>query len=217
MGDSNVGKTAAPAVISRREAIVGALALAAGSLIATRPDVALAANGQAMVQGTLMYDTAYTALTRYDPSIQGGINDVSYCILNHNLGDQHIGVYGSPTEQAGAASTGVYGLAVKADHYGVQAENLEGGTALRVIGKAEFQRSGRSSVSKGKSSKTVTVSSGVSTSSMILATLQGSGGSGVYLKYVRRLNDTSFRLYLTKHATSTVTFAWMIVETPTTF
>lgn len=223
MSSANGTKTAAPAVMSRREAIVGALALAAGTLLASRRDVALAANGEAMLQGRLMYDTAATQLTRYDPDILGGINDVSYCVLNQSWGDQHVGVYGSPTEQAGAASTGVYGLAVKAGHYGVQAEHSDtagvalratnpGGIGIVVEGKAKFSRSGIGTVSKGSSTKTVTVATGVGTSSRILVTLQGYGGSGVYLKYATRASATAFKVVLTKSATRSVKFAWMITD-----
>jgi len=221
MSSANGTKTAAPAVMSRREAIVGALALAAGTLLASRPGVALAANGEAMLQGRLMYDTAATQLTRYDPN--NGNKDVSYCVLNHNWGDQHVGVYGSPTEQAGAASTGVYGLAVKAGHYGVQAEHSDtagvalratnpGGIGIVVEGKSKFSRSGIGTVSKGSSTKTVTVATGVGTSSRILVTLQGYGGSGVYLKYATRASATAFKVVLTKSASRSVKFAWMITD-----
>jgi hypothetical protein len=44
-------QAAVPAVMSRRDAIVGALALAAGTLIARRPDVAAAADGQYVLVG----------------------------------------------------------------------------------------------------------------------------------------------------------------------
>jgi len=223
MAGSKGIKAAAPAVISRREAIMGALALAAGTLIASKPDIALATNGDTMRLGTLMYDTTYTSITRYDPAILSGINDVSYVYLNHSLGDQHIGVYGAPTDQAGPLSVGVYGLASKADHYGVQAEHSDaagvalratnpGGIGIVVEGKSKFSRSGLVTVTKGHSTKTVTVSSGVATTSRILVTLQGNGGSGVYLKYATRTSATTFKVYLTKSASKSVKFAWMITD-----
>ena len=221
MSSANGTKTAAPAVMSRREAIVGALALAAGTLLASRPGVALAANGEAMLQGRLMYDTAATQLTRYDPN--NGNKDVSYAVLNPNWGDQHAGVYGSPTADAGGASVGVYGLAVKVGHYGMQAEHSEAagvalratnpsGTGIVVEGKAKFSRSGLGTVSKGKSSKSVTVASGVATTSRILVTMQGDGGSGVYLRYATRTGATTFKIVLTKSAAKTVKFAWMLTD-----
>ena len=209
MANSNGSEAASPAVISRRDAIIGALALAAGSLIASAPEVALAADGGTMFIGSNMVSGSPTSITRRTVP---GSDDLSYVFLNHNLGDQHIGVYGSPTWQAGAESIGVYGLANTAGHYGVLAEHDDGGTALKVVGKASFQRSGRSSVSKGKASKTVTGLSGVATTSMILVTLQGSGGSGVYLKYAARVSSTSFKVVLNKACTSAAKFAWMIVD-----
>ena len=200
--------TGSEAVVSRREAIIGALALAAGSLIATRPEPALANDGQAMYIGAGMVSTAITSITR---RVTPAGDDLSYAFLNHNLGDQQLGVYGGVTATGGAESTGVYGLASLKGQYGVQAENADGGTALRVLGKAEFQMSGLSKVTKKHSTKTVPVPLGLSSTAMILVTLQGSGGSGVYLKYAKRVDATSFKVVLNKKATSTVTFAWMVL------
>ena len=206
MGDTEGSRTAG-AVVSRRDAIMGALALAAGTLIASKPDVALAADGSTMYVGTDMASTSPTSITRRSP----GAVDLSYVFLNHNLGDQQIGVYGAATDASAAGSTGVYGLAGIAAGYGVQAENTGGGTALRVLGKAEFQTSGRSSVSKGKSSRTVTGLVGINATSMILVTLQGDAGSGVVLRYASRVSSTSFKVVLNKAATKKVTFAWFIL------
>lgn len=211
MGDTK-GSETAPAVISRRDAIVGALALAAGTLIASKPDAAFAADGDTMRVGTDMVSTVATSITRRDPAILFGINDLSYAFLNHSFGDPQVGVYGGVSDVAAVESVGVLGLASSTGQFAVQAEHVNGGTALKVIGKAEFQRSGRSSVSKGKSTKTVTGLSGVATTSMILVTLQGSGGSGVYLKYAARVSSTSFKVVLSRACTSSVKFAWMIVD-----
>ena len=206
-------------MLSRRDAIVGALALTAGSLIASKPDVALAATGGTMYIGTDMVSTSITSITRRT----AGADDISYAFLNHNLGDQHIGVYGSPTDQAGAESVGVYGLASSASHYGVRAEHydMEGvallatnpsGTALVVDGKAKFFRSGIGLVSKGRASKTVTVPSGLNTRSRFIVTLMSDGGSGVYLKYAGLRNATQFKVVLTKKSTKATKFSWMVTD-----
>jgi hypothetical protein len=97
--------------------------------------------------------------------------------------------------------------------YGVLAENTaSGGTALKVNGQAFFSRAGRSTIAKGKSTVTVAGLTNIGTSAAILVTLQGSAGSGVYLRYAKRLNSQQFQVVLNKAATSTVPFAWMIVN-----
>jgi hypothetical protein len=211
MADSKGSETTTPAVITRRDAIVGALALAAGTLLASKPDAALAANGDFMHVGTAMDSTTFTSITRHDPSLIG-IDEVSYVFLNHNLGDQQVGLYGAVTDRSALDSLGIYGLASVTGQCAVQAENIDGGTALRVLGKTEFARSGTGTVTKGHSTKTVTVYSGVATTSRILVTLQGDGGSGVYLKYAARSGASSFKVVLTKAAAKSVKFAWMITD-----
>ncbi len=80
-------------------------------------------------------------------------------------------------------------------------------------GKAIFKRSGRKRVSKGKSSATVTVPGGLSTSANILCTLQASAGSGVYVRYAKRTSSTTFKIYLNKRATTkTANVAWMVIS-----
>ena len=87
------------------------------------------------------------------------------------------------------------------------------GTALRVEGRATFSRSGRASVSKRHSTRTVTVASGgIASDALILVTLQASAGGGVYVRYARRTSATTFQVVLNKAATtSTATFAWIIL------
>ena len=213
MAGSKESEAASPAVISRRDAIVGALAVATGTLVASKPDVAQAASGDTMYVGTDMVSTTITSVTRQttDPVP----DDLSYAFLNHNWGDQEVGLYGGVTALGAAGSTGVYGLASLKGQYGVQAENVDGGTALKVLGKTQFQRSGKSTVTKGHSTRTVTVPvwrGGVGTGSMIHVTLQGSGGAGVYLRYASRLSSSTFHVVLNKAATKTVSFAWFITD-----
>jgi hypothetical protein len=123
----------------------------------------------------------------------------------------HYGLDGQ-TFAGDAGSAGVHGHTEAAGHYGVLARHTASGTALRVEGKAGFSRSGKAAVARGHSTQTVTVASGVGTGSMILVTLQGSAGSGVVLRYAKRLSATTFQVALNKAATTTVTFAWMIVD-----
>jgi selenophosphate synthase len=103
----------------------------------------------------------------------------------------------------------------------LDANDGNGGTAVRasssgigldVSGKIKLSRSGKATVAKKHSTLTVTVPSGIDTTSMVLVTLQGSGGSGVYLKYAKRMTATTFKVALNKKATAAVTFAWMILD-----
>lgn len=206
---------ASPAVISRRDAIVGALALAAGSLLAAKPDAALAADGQTLTAGGLVYTSQETLL-----HLTSTANDqspiLSSAIFNRygttSNGLVHA-VSGAVQNVAAAGSVGVAGEAWASGLTGVQAQNHHaGGTALKVIGKAQFSRSGKGAIPKGKSVLTITGLANIETTSMILVTLQNSGGSGVYLKYAQRVSATSFKVSLSKACTSAVAFAWMIID-----
>ena len=86
------------------------------------------------------------------------------------------------------------------------------GVALQVDGPAAFSRSGKGAILKGHATATVNVPSGVSTHALILVTLQGSAGTGRYVRYARRVSATSFRVYLSKSAAAKVYFAWFILN-----
>jgi hypothetical protein len=96
-------------------------------------------------------------------------------VLGSHLGSSGIGVHG----RTGGVGSGVYGEAT-ANGVGVFGDTVNGtgviarsttGNALDVRGKATFSRSGVVIVAEGTSSKTVTLT-GVTTSSMVLATAQ---------------------------------------------
>ena len=123
------------------------------------------------------------------------------------------------------AKTGVYGLAAQdATAVGVKGESTAGtgglftattGTALQVAGKAKFSRSGRAAVLKGKSSVDITVTGGLTSHSMVHATLQ-TYRSGVSIAAVRINYPTAgkARIYLTKVASTTAStyVAWFVAE-----
>jgi hypothetical protein len=216
------GNGAEPAVLSRRDAIIGALALAAGTLLATKPDTALAADGDAMHLGTMMSGTGATYLLRSPSGLWGGGSN-SLAILNGSDGTRDYAVWGNTGTVAGAGSTGVWGRGTAAGFFGVFAENYAVGgiglkasaplgVALQVDGPAAFSRSGKGAIQKGHASATVNVPSGVSTGALILVTLQGSAGTGRYVRYARRVSATSFRVYLSKSAAAKVYFAWFILN-----
>jgi hypothetical protein len=110
------------------------------------------------------------------------------------------------------AEAGVVGSTWQESGVGVNAINNKGGTALKVEGKSEFQRSGVAAVSKGTKSKTVTVPGGVTSGSMFLVTMQGSPGSGVFITYAKYQSATTFRVYFNKACTAAAKFAWMVLD-----
>lgn len=212
MADSTRTCAADPAVLSRRDAIVAALALAAGALVATRPDPARAATWDNMIVGSINIASSptyawRTATGHLEPVItQAALN------FDNGLGVHHA-VDGEVFAIAGTAAVGVRGTAASIGQFGVVAEHkAPAGTALRVNGIASFSRSGRSTISAGKSVKTVSGLSNITANSKILVTLQGNAGTGRYVRYAQRLSDTSFKVVLNGTATYKVAFAWMIVD-----
>jgi hypothetical protein len=92
---------------------------------------------------------------------------------------------------------------------GVQASTTNG-TAFQVVGKAVFSRSGIATVNSGSKSVQVTLS-GVTVFSMILATVQQSGG--FYVKFVVPVSG-SFTITINKAPTSpdTVKVAYFVLN-----
>jgi hypothetical protein len=201
--------------MSRRMLLAGGLAVAASAVAsAVAPEVAAANAGDIVHVG----DVAYGYQTVFPATTTGtsGADPVTYAILNYHSqlyqSQTVAGLYGCVYPTAKAGSAGVLGVASPATSFAVQALHTSpAGTALKVEGRAAFSRSGVGTIAKKHSSLTVTVPTGVDTTSMILATLQGSGGSGVYLKYAKRMTATTFKVALNKKAKSAVTFAWMIL------
>ena len=222
MMGSEENKTACPAVISRRDAIVGALALAAGALIASKPETARAADGDPMLVGRTIGCSGMTWVKR-TPS--GSPEGDTYCdgLITSAIGPGYYGFFGQAGTLAGPGSGGVFGAAGAAGQYGMwAANNAPGGVGLRaastdgialqVLGAATFSRSGRGSIAKGSSTATVAGLTNVGTNALILVTLQGSAGTGVYLRYAKRLASTKFQVVLNKAATAKVYFAWMVLN-----
>ena len=212
MAASGKPEDAGARAISRRDAVVGALALAAGALVASRPEAARANSGDPVVAGTINVSAGTTYLWRTSNGFLNPIySEVELAGATDNVG-AHRAVSGHVNALAGTAAIGVRGSADAAGQFGVLAENnTVGGTALRVNGKASFSRSGTATIAKGAASRTVTGLTGIEAGAAVLATLQGSAGSGVYLKYAKRVSSSSIRIYLNKAATAAVTFAWFVI------
>ena len=124
---------------------------------------------------------------------------------------EDIGVYGSGSiGVAGVGGIGVEGDAFGPGGIGVRAwTNSTNQIALDVVGKVRFDRSGRSTIGKGKSSIKVTLA-GVSSSSRVFAMLH-SNRSG---RWVRAIVPTSgsFTIYLNTTVTSSTYVAWFVLN-----
>ena len=83
------------------------------------------------------------------------------------------------------------------------------GDALQVVGKVAFLRSGVSTVAAKKKSLKVTLA-GVTTSSMILATLQSDAGEVAVANAVP--GSGSFTINLTAAHPSPVKVAWFVLQ-----
>jgi hypothetical protein len=129
------------------------------------------------------------------------------------------GVWGSSpdTGVVGTGSTGVLGLGASGvagigDPGGIGVEAI-GWTAtdvaLRVDGKVQFSRSGKSTIGTGKSSLKINLA-GVSSGSRVFAVLH-SNRSG---RYVRAVVPTtgSFTIYLNTTVTSATFVAWFVIN-----
>jgi hypothetical protein len=139
-------------------------------------------------------------------------------------GNGDIGVYGNGTDYGviGNADTGVYGEGDTGTYgngvtYGVYGESNSGtgvyakstsGDALEVVGKVSFSRSGLAAVAANKTSVGVTLA-GVTTSSMILATLQNDVGAIAVASAVP--HSGSFRINLTAAPSSSVKVPWFVI------
>ena len=89
--------------------------------------------------------------------------------------------------------------------------SASGGSALRVEGKMTMTRSGRAKITKGNMSVDVTVPGGLTAYSNIICTAQNSGGSGVYIRYAKRVSTTQFQIKLNKAAAYNLYVAWMVL------
>jgi hypothetical protein len=147
-------------------------------------------------------------------------------IVGHAPGGTGIlGWSGSGSHPGGVASTGVFGYSgTGTGSVGVRGESPAGtggqftsasGNALRVSGRARFNRSGKASVPKNSKSVDVTVPGGIAANTVIHATIQVYR-SGVAVAGVRHNYPSAgkARIYITKVAstTSSTPVAWIATE-----
>jgi hypothetical protein len=197
--------------------LTGGVAAIAGVVAsAALPGVAAANIGDTMVIGHDMYgkETSFQVTSN-------GLDTGGTSIASSFIGRGANSFPGFPIQGLGsviwsgapAGSAAVWGDSAGPLNYGVHAKNdYDAGIALKVEGRTSLKRSGIGTVSKGSSTKTVTVASGVNSGSKIIVTLMGDGGSGVYLRYATLASATTFKVVLTKAATKAVRFSWLVTD-----
>jgi hypothetical protein len=127
------------------------------------------------------------------------------------------GVYGENTSTGyGVAGRAINGTGVLADSFfGVALRAVSSsGTALRVEGVATFTRSGLAIAGAGQVSKGVTGVS-VTASSLVLATVQGTGVDGMYIKSVQAIPAQSKLIIYFNQAVpagKTLKIAWFVLN-----
>jgi hypothetical protein len=123
-----------------------------------------------------------------------------------DLDNSSIGVYGRSSTGIGVRGRTNAGIGVYAQATGAT------GTALRVSGKAVFNRSGKAKVLAGNLSVQVT-SVTLTSSSLVLATIQGAGAAGVYVRNVAlNVGSSSFTIRLSQAVAADTNVAWFIVN-----
>ncbi|HET6351671.1 MAG TPA: hypothetical protein VFG89_06045 [Coriobacteriia bacterium] len=142
----------------------------------------------------------------------------------HQLGEIYVDAAGRIYSCTAAGTPGTWialgaSTAIPGDllHFGANTGTVAfqapaaGATALAVTGAVTFDRSGKAKVAKGKASAKVTVPGGIAKTASVLCTAQNSGGSGVVIKYAKRVSATQFQIVLNKKTTSAMTVAWMVI------
>ena len=141
-----------------------------------------------------------------DPAIKGVNTGTGVGIRGES--SSGYGVIGTTTSTTGKA--GVYGYG-SGSAIGVRAGSTSG-FALLVDGKNYFKSAQRGVIPSGASSYVVTVPAGITirTAAMIFVTLMSA--PNVSVKWVQRLSDTQFKIWLTGTTSSSIVFGYFIVN-----
>lgn len=213
----------------RKFTIAGAVVVAGIVISASLLGVAGASNGANLVLGQPNNATSRTSLSASFTG-EGDVFESLY-FAPSNSGNFGVGVWGGvltangeegSNQGAGVWGTGgvhprglenpKLGTGVQGDgsRVGVGARSATG-RALDVRGKAYFSNAGQGIISAGSRRKLVT-NAKLDADALILVTLQGSAGNGVYLSHAKKIDATSFKVVLNKPAAVNTPFAWFIVN-----
>jgi hypothetical protein len=224
-------------LVTRRDAIAGGIAtLVAGGavLLKTPPALGVTMPGPATIQTGNVY-TGVTSTTGVTGPVEGGPAFVASNedALGQGLGVSAVGhglaLHAEATDGTGIECFGPVAGLVSVGNVGVRGEAYpaEGSwagsvgvravagnplaTALVVDGRASFSRSGRATISRGTSTRIVTVPGGLTASAMIFVTLQSSAGTGIYVRCARRVSSNQFQVMLNAQAKTSADAAWMVL------
>jgi hypothetical protein len=199
---------------------VGLSALDAGRVDATTSNFVLGTGNTTDATTTLTPTTTLNPMMHINGSAMG-ITDTTLIVDGPNGGT-------ALKVNTGAGPSGTVGLALGVSAAGgstaVAASSGSGvggqfssstGNALAVAGKARFSRSGRATVLAGRSYVDITVAGGLTSHSMVHATLQTyRGGVAVAAVRINYPSPGKARIYLTKVASSTAStyVGWFVAE-----
>jgi hypothetical protein len=228
------GRTARGTVATASVAVIAAVVVFGGTnAIATQGSAVIAGVQNTETDTTEVQNTNGTYCdTLSDPGINDGLWACGSSVGVQAFGTTY-GIYGSGTygsvgvgttygafgSTTNTAGVGVYGVnnGAGGTAYGVRGSAYQGvgvfaqsssATALKVDGKAVFSRSGIVSVPSGAKSVQVTMS-GVTTTSMIIATVQQSGA--FYVKSAVPASG-SFTININKAPASPVAVAYFVLN-----
>jgi hypothetical protein len=137
--------------------------------------------------------------------------DNTSSVVNATTAGSGPGVYANSV-----GGDGIQAISQSASSAGVSATNTTGGTALAVDGAAtfsgvtSFSRSGLAAVAKGADSVSVT-GVALSSSSMVLATLQTNVGKLGVRCVTTSSSESEFTIYLTEKAPANCNVAWLVI------
>ena len=118
-----------------------------------------------------------------------------------DVGATNVGVYGNTGVDPAPGYAGGIGVLARSQ--------TTAGVGLKVVGKTQFNRSGKTAVTAGHSSKTVTMA-GVTTSSYIIATPQ-TNRAGVFVQSVVP-GTGSFVIHLNKTVSGTTYVGYLVIN-----
>lgn len=110
-----------------------------------------------------------------------------------------------------ASGTGVRGLSTTGIGVEALAVNASA-TGLKVIGKAQFSRSGKATVLAGQS-QVIVNGIPLTSASLVLATIQGTGAAGLYVRSVSvSVSNSRFTIRLSQNVAANTLVGWFIAN-----